>query len=66
MFEIKQKYQNDSMKFELGVCGYPALEEIYKKENYPQVQMFYEIKEKINTENDGKLVVYPEIQTSGG
>ena len=28
--------------------------------------MFYEIKEKINTINDNKIAIYPEVQTSGG
>ena len=47
-------------KFEIGVCGYPALEQEYIDKGFPQVSMFAPMKE-MTTDNDGKIVKYATI-----
>jgi hypothetical protein len=51
--------------FEMGVCGYPAVESAYIKMGYPQVSMFATL-DKILTEKDGKIIKYDKVQTSSG
>ena len=49
--------------FEMGVCGYPAVESAYIKMGYPQVSMFATLNE-MKTDQDGKIIKYDQVQTS--
>jgi hypothetical protein len=44
-------------KFEMGVCGYPAIEQEFIDKGYPQVSMFAALNEMI-TDNEGRIIKY--------
>ena len=44
-------------KFEMGVCGYPAIEQEYIEKGYPQVSMFASLNE-MATDNEDKIIKY--------
>jgi hypothetical protein len=50
-------------KFEMGVCGYPAIEQEYINKGYPQASMFAPLNE-MSTDKNGRIVKYDLVQTS--
>ena len=60
---LEKKFETTS--FEMGVCGYPAIEQEYIKKGYPQVSMFATLNE-MSTDKDGKIIKYDKVQTSKG
>jgi hypothetical protein len=40
LYEDALQNDNEMTKFEMGVCGYPAIEQEYNLKGYPQVSMF--------------------------
>ena len=57
------KNENELTRFQLGVCGYPAEEELYIKSGYPQVSMFSNLK-KAQIKEEGKVILYHDVLTS--
>ncbi len=47
------------------MIGYPIEEKYYMDLNYPQVSMFAGIN-KLDLKEEGRIIRYHEIQTSGG